>query len=197
MKAIRWGLAVLLACTSLIGRAQTYNVFQPGGALSGTWNQQNVDFGNPSFFLGSLPAANQQSIASPNFLCNNTGSTGAAGACNPLAAATMMSAALVVDVVAVSNLTLSGLQTIDGVSGFAGEFVLAAAQTTGSQNGIYVMSSGAWARAANFPAGYVIGQNCEVVAHVRLESTYAATHWYIVTTTAVTIGTSTIQVVQE
>jgi len=46
-----------------------------------------------------------------------------------------------------ANLTLSGLQTIDGVVGVAGDRVLAKNQSTGSQNGIYFMRSGAWERA--------------------------------------------------
>jgi hypothetical protein len=47
------------------------------------------------------------------------------------------------------NLTLSGLQTIDGVVGVSGNRVLVKDQTTASQNGIYVMLSGSWTRAAD------------------------------------------------
>lgn len=51
-----------------------------------------------------------------------------------------------------SNITLSGTQTIDGVAVIAGDRVLVAGQTTASQNGIYVVAAGAWARAADFAA---------------------------------------------
>ena len=51
--------------------------------------------------------------------------------------------------IATSNITLSGAQTIDGVSVIAGDRVLVAGQTTASQNGIYVAASGAWTRAAD------------------------------------------------
>jgi hypothetical protein len=44
------------------------------------------------------------------------------------------------------NVTLSGLQTIDGVVGAAGDRILVLEQTTSSQNGIYLMASGAWTR---------------------------------------------------
>ncbi|QXZ11477.1 hypothetical protein KUF54_03165 [Comamonas sp. Y33R10-2] len=44
------------------------------------------------------------------------------------------------------NITLSGLQTIDGVVLVAGDRVLVKAQTTASQNGIYIAVAGAWTR---------------------------------------------------
>jgi hypothetical protein len=45
-----------------------------------------------------------------------------------------------------ANITLSGAQTIDGVSVVAGDRVLVKNQTTASANGIYVADSGTWAR---------------------------------------------------
>lgn len=48
-----------------------------------------------------------------------------------------------------TNITLSGLQTIDGVTVAAGDRVAVMGQTTGSQNGIYVAASGAWSRSAD------------------------------------------------
>lgn len=47
---------------------------------------------------------------------------------------------------------LSGLLTIDGVTLVANDRVLLAAQTTASQNGIYLASSGAWTRATDMDA---------------------------------------------
>ena len=44
------------------------------------------------------------------------------------------------------NLTLSGLQTVDGVSLAAGDTVLVKNQSTAANNGIYVVASGAWTR---------------------------------------------------
>lgn len=52
-------------------------------------------------------------------------------------------------VYAAGNVTLSGLQTIDGVTLAAGDRVLAANQTTASQNNLYVVASGAWSVAAD------------------------------------------------
>lgn len=45
-----------------------------------------------------------------------------------------------------ANLTLSGAQTIDGVSVIAGNRVLVKDQTTASDNGIYLCASGSWTR---------------------------------------------------
>lgn len=48
-----------------------------------------------------------------------------------------------------ANITLSGAQTIDGVSVIAGDRVLVKDQSTASQNGVYVAASGAWSRATD------------------------------------------------
>jgi len=50
------------------------------------------------------------------------------------------------------NITLSNTQTIDGVSLVVGNRVLVKDQTTASQNGIYVVASGAWPRASDADA---------------------------------------------
>ena len=47
------------------------------------------------------------------------------------------------------NVTLSGPQTVDGIALVAGDRVLVKSQTTASQNGIYVVQSGAWTRATD------------------------------------------------
>jgi hypothetical protein len=48
---------------------------------------------------------------------------------------------------------LSGLLVVDNVSGAVGNRVLVKDQTTGTQNGVYVVASGAWARAADLASG--------------------------------------------
>jgi len=50
------------------------------------------------------------------------------------------------------NITLSGTQTVDGVSLSVGDRVLVKNQTTSSENGIYVVASGSWSRAADADA---------------------------------------------
>ena len=46
-----------------------------------------------------------------------------------------------------ANLTLSGAQTIDGISAVAGDRVLVKDQTAPAENGIYIVAAGAWSRA--------------------------------------------------
>jgi len=50
-----------------------------------------------------------------------------------------------------ANITLSGAQTIDGVSIVAGNRVLVKNQSTASNNGIYVASASTWARSTDEP----------------------------------------------
>ena len=57
-----------------------------------------------------------------------------------------------VRVATTANITLSGLQAIDGVTVAAGDRVLVKNQTAGAQNGIYIASSGAWSRSPDFDA---------------------------------------------
>jgi len=49
-----------------------------------------------------------------------------------------------------ANITLSGTQTIDGVSGGVSDRVLVKDQTSANANGIYVIAAGAWSRALDF-----------------------------------------------
>lgn len=60
-----------------------------------------------------------------------------------------------------ANITLSGLQTIDGISVIANDRVLVKNQTAPAQNGMYVVASGAWSRSldadtwAELPSSFV------------------------------------------
>jgi hypothetical protein len=77
-------------------------------------------------------------------------------------------------VIATSNITLSGTQTIDGVAVVAGNRVLAAGQTTASQNGVYVVAAGAWSRAADMAAGTDAASD---YLFVQEGTAYADTGW--------------------
>ncbi len=47
------------------------------------------------------------------------------------------------------NITLSGTQTVDGIALIAGDRCLVKNQSTASENGIYVVASGAWTRSTD------------------------------------------------
>src|SRR3990167_2285900 len=53
-----------------------------------------------------------------------------------------------------ANITLSGEQTIDGVACVTDDRVLVKNQTTASENGIWVVDTGAWSRAKDFNGTY-------------------------------------------
>lgn len=88
-----------------------------------------------------------------------------------------------------ANITLSGTQTIDGVAVVAGDRVLVKDQTTGSQNGIYVVSAGAWERAKDFNGVRDVVRGTQV--YVLSGSTNAQQIFYLSTTSPV-IGTSAL-----
>lgn len=54
-RAVSLVLALLVA-GSVLGTT-AYNVFSPGGALSGTWNLQSVNLGSGAYITGNLPVA--------------------------------------------------------------------------------------------------------------------------------------------
>ncbi len=58
-----------------------------------------------------------------------------------------------VKVATTANITLSGTQTIDGVSVSADERVLVKDQSTGSQNGLYLCKASTWERTTDLAAG--------------------------------------------
>ncbi|MEN3010923.1 MAG: hypothetical protein ABDI20_08215, partial [Candidatus Bipolaricaulaceae bacterium] len=72
------------------------------------------------------------------------------------------------------NITLSGLQTIDGVTVSAGDRVLVKDQTNAAQNGIYVASTGAWTRAADMDSADEVPHS---FVFVQEGATQAQTGW--------------------
>lgn len=86
------------------------------------------------------------------------------------------------------NITLSGLQTIDGVSVAAGDRVLVKNQTDQTQNGIYAADSGAWSRTPDADTGAELDG---AAVFVEEGTTNADTAW-VQTTDDPVIGTSNI-----
>jgi len=92
-----------------------------------------------------------------------------------------------------TNITLSGLQTIDGIAIAAGDRVLVKDQTTASANGIYVAGSSTWARAADLDEAAEFTNGVAVTVE---QGTVSADRAYVMSTDgAITVGTSSISFV--
>lgn len=93
-----------------------------------------------------------------------------------------------------ANITLSGTQTIDGVSVIAGDRVLVKDQSTGSQNGIYVVAAGAWSRSvdANTSAKVTAG----MFTFVEEGSTNVDSGFVLTTNAPITLDTTAIAFTQ-
>ena len=89
------------------------------------------------------------------------------------------------------NITLSGIQTVDGVVLSVNDRVLVRAQTAAAQNGIYTAQLGAWARAAD--ADTAIELVPGTVVHVTEGASLSGSLWRFSGTSAYVIGTSAIQ----
>lgn len=88
-----------------------------------------------------------------------------------------------------ADITLSGAQTIDGVSIVAGDRVLVKNQTAPAENGIYVAASGAWARSADANAW---SELVSAYTFVEEGSTYADTGWVCTVNAGGTIGVTAV-----
>lgn len=90
-----------------------------------------------------------------------------------------------------ANITLSGEQTVDGVSCVTGDRVLVKSQTSSVDNGVYVCDTGTWTRDLDFdgPNDVTTG----TIVMVLNGSANVNTYWRITTTDdPITFGTSAI-----
>jgi len=93
-----------------------------------------------------------------------------------------------------ANITLSGEQTIDGVSVVAGNRVLVKNQNTASENGIYVAAAGAWARATDFDSDAEVTPGAFTFVE---EGTTNGDAGFVLTTNApITVGSTSLTFAQ-
>ena len=92
-------------------------------------------------------------------------------------------------VASTGNLTLSGLQTIDGYTTLVGDRVLVKNQTTQAQNGIYVAASGAWARSSDANTWNSL---ISAFTFIQNGSTQANSGWVCTISTGGTLGTTPV-----
>jgi len=92
----------------------------------------------------------------------------------------------------IANITLSGEQTIDGITTVL-DRVLVKDQSTGSENGIYVSAAGAWARSSD------LNEDAEAEAFwvaVREGTTNGAKPFGLTTDGAITVGTTSMTIAE-
>lgn len=90
--------------------------------------------------------------------------------------------------ISLTNITLSGTQTVNGVALVAGNLILVAGQTTGSQNGVYTVASGAWTRSTLND----IDAEIRGAYHLITNGTYANQRFINTNTSTITVGTTAI-----
>src|SRR5262245_1369442 len=93
-----------------------------------------------------------------------------------------------------TNITLSGLQTIDGVSVASGNRVLVKNQTSPQSNGIYIAAAGAWSRSTDANTAVLVAG---MVVPLGPEGTQQPdTAWACTTTAAITLGATPLRYAQ-
>lgn len=92
-----------------------------------------------------------------------------------------------------SNVTLSGVQTIDGVAVVAGQRVLVKNQTASSQNGLYLCAAGAWTRTTDADTW---GKLVSAFVFVEKGTQNADTGWVCTVDPGGALGTTSIPMSQ-
>lgn len=95
---------------------------------------------------------------------------------------------------ALSNVALSGTQTVDGVALVDGDRVLVAGQTNPVENGIYVVRAGAWQRAPDATTNDTVTPG--LFTFVEEGDAYADTGWLLTSDGPTTLGTTPLPFVQ-
>lgn len=93
-----------------------------------------------------------------------------------------------------ANITLSGTQTIDDVVLVAGDRVLVKNQSTASQNGIYVVAAGSWARATDADSSAEVTPG--MFTFIEEGTTNADSGWVLSTNSVITLGSTALTFAQ-
>lgn len=93
-----------------------------------------------------------------------------------------------------ANITLSGLQAIDGLTTVAGDRVLVKNQTTGANNGIYIAATGAWARSLDANTSALVTSGMFML--VEAGTSNATSGWALNTPDPITLGTTSLSFAQ-
>ena len=95
----------------------------------------------------------------------------------------------------VANITLSGVQTIDGVSLVAGDRILVKDQTSNVDNGIYIVAASAWVRSLDMDSPTPINEINGAATFIERGTVNANTAWVQIDNVQ-TIGVDPVQFTQ-
>lgn len=162
---------------------------------AGAWTRCTDADTTPDFYPGKQVFVSEGFADNVNsvWAISNTGSI--VLGTNPInfarvgATATIFQACRLVSTIPLASLI--NLLVIDGVSTVAGDRILVTAQTTGSQNGIWVVAAGAWVRAldADNSSEFKTGKQVFVSSG---STNNIGTTWSITTTGTIVLGTTTV-----
>jgi hypothetical protein len=96
----------------------------------------------------------------------------------------------------ITNVALTGLQTIDGVTAADGDIILLTGQTTGSQNGFWTAHSGAWTRPTFWAAASTISEGNYAILDSD-GTTYKNTKYFITNTGNIVVDTTVVTFSQD
>lgn len=104
--------------------------------------------------------------------------------------ASMISPQQSVKATTTANITLSGTQTIDGVTLIVGDRVLVKNQTNAAQNGIYAVAAGAWTRTSDFDGSPVNEVKTGSLVFVESGTLNSNSSWVLITQGTIIVGTT-------
>jgi phage-related tail fiber protein len=92
-----------------------------------------------------------------------------------------------------ANISLFGIQAIDGINLAINDRVLVKDQGTGSQNGIYTVASGTWTRATDFDGNPSTEVTTGSLVFVESGISNGNSSWILVTTGTIIVGTTSLE----
>ncbi|RFS16997.1 hypothetical protein [Emticicia sp. C21] len=93
-----------------------------------------------------------------------------------------------VKTISLTNITLSGTQTVNSVALVAGDLILVAGQSTAANNGVYVVSATTWTRSTNNDSE----EEIKGAYHLITAGTYANQRYINTNTSTITVNTTAI-----
>lgn len=95
-----------------------------------------------------------------------------------------------VRVATTGNITLAGIQTLDGVALVAGDRVLVKNQASAKDNGIWIVAAAGWSRAADADSNAEV--TSALLVSVEQGATLADTRWQLITDGPIVLGTTAL-----